>query len=103
MGVTERNNPDIFNGLFVDVLSVNAERVRVKGRGLRAVSLTIQQAGDLLRPTHALCYASIQGLTLANKLIRLLDIKHHNFTIRHLLVGISRASSSTLVEVGASL
>ena len=99
MCCTERNKTDFFNGLFVTVQSVSSERVRVKATGKRPVSLSIAEAGQL-RLTHALCYASVQGYTLRDKLIRLLDVKHHNFTSRHLLVGMSRASSSTLVEVG---
>ena len=102
MVCTERNRPNLYNGLFVNVLSVDSEKVRVKGAGTRAVSLGLAQAGSVLRLTHCLCYASVQGLTLRDKLIRLLDVKHRFFCSRHLLVGLSRATSSTLCEVGVT-
>ena len=48
------------------------------------------------RPSHAVTYASCQGLTLHNR-IRL-DLESCHLTLRHLYVGASRATSSELLE-----
>ena len=54
---------------------------------------------ELLRatwPSHAVTYASCQGLTLHNR-VRL-DLESCHLTLRHLYVGASRATSSELLE-----
>ena len=71
----------------------------VQGAGLKAVSLSLCEAGQLLRLSHAIVYASCQGLTIQG-LVRLRDVRHHRFTKRMLLVGISRATAAANVEVG---
>ena len=48
---------------------------------------------------HALCYGSIQGCTMANKRILLLDTTRAYFTLRHLIVGVSRATHQDNVHV----
>ena len=48
------------------------------------------------RPSHAVTYASCQGLTLHNR-VRL-DLESCHLTLRHLYVGASRATSSELLE-----
>ena len=63
------------------------------------VKLTYEQASKWLRPTHALCYGSIQGCTMANKRILLLDTTRAHFTLRHLIVGVSRATHQDKVHV----
>ena len=95
---TPRSREQLYNGQFVTVVSVSAHLVRV--RGTQLVSLSHAMAGTILRPSHSITYASCQGLTFANQIVRLLDVRHHCFTGRHLLVGLSRASSASLVEVG---
>jgi hypothetical protein len=50
-----------------------------------------------LRLPYALTYASCQALTL--KGVVRLETESSNMTLRHLYVGISRATAASLVEV----
>ena len=53
-----------------------------------------------MRLTYALWYASIQGRTLKDKHILLLDTMHRDyFTMRHLIVGMSRATHGQYVHL----
>ena len=61
------------------------------------LSLTPEDVVKHLRLCHALTYASCQGLTLQGQVRLECDSVH--LTLRHLYVGISRATSSDLVEV----
>ena len=63
------------------------------------VKLSYENASKWLRPMHALCYGSIQGCTMANKRILLLDTTRAYFTLRHLIVGVSRATHQDNVHV----
>ena len=49
------------------------------------------------RLAHALTYASSQGLTLQGRVH--LDTRSEHFTLRHLYIGCSRATSGNLLEV----
>ena len=53
----------------------------------------------LLRLTHAMCYFTVQGRTLRNKRILLVDAEHPFFQRRSLIVGLSRATHGDLVHV----
>ena len=53
----------------------------------------------LLRLTHAMCYYTIQGRTLKNKRVLLLDTEFKYFTSRALTVGLSRVTHSAHVSV----
>ena len=66
-------------GVFVAVAEVEPDGVRLDNR-----------------PSHAVTYASCQGLTL-HKRVRL-DLESCHLTLRHLYVGASRATSSELLE-----
>lgn len=94
-----KNKKNFYNGLFVRVQSTSSERVVVQGSDLEPVSLSLAEAAKNLRLCSAICYAAVQGLTIQG-LIRLRDVKNHRFTTRHLLVGMSRATAASLVEVG---
>ena len=61
------------------------------------VTLCLDQLVRCARPCHALTYAGCQGLTLPGR-VRLETLSTH-FTLRHLYVGCSRATSSVLLEV----
>jgi hypothetical protein len=81
------------NGLFYEVEKVNQEMVRLSN----GLLLTHEQAVQSLRLCYALTYASCQGLTLPG-VVRL-DTKSDHFTLKHLYVGLSRATGADLVEV----
>jgi hypothetical protein len=80
-------------GMFYEVAAVDETFVELTS-GLK---LTHEQALKSLRLSYALTYASCQGLTLKG-LLRL-DTQSPNFTLKHLYVGISRATAADLVEV----
>jgi len=64
-----------------------------------AFSLSHEAAARLLRVQHALVYASIQGRTMRQTHIGLMDVHHENFTIRHLIVALSRATHGEYVHI----
>ena len=67
------------------------------------VELTHAEASANLRLTYALCYANIQGRTLSEKHVCLLDTAHPRyFTTRHLIVGVSRATHGRYVHVASA-
>ena len=63
------------------------------------LKLSHAEASKNLRLTFALCYATVQGRTLRDKHIVLLDTRRHFFTMRHLIVGLSRATAGRFVHV----
>ena len=52
-----------------------------------------------LRMTYALCYYSAQGTTIRRKHVVLFDSHKKHFTLRHLNVGLSRATHGCYVHV----
>ncbi len=80
-------------GLFYEVEEVTEEVVRLTA----GLVLTHEQAVQSLRLCYAITYASCQGLTLPG-VVRL-DTKSDHFTLKHLYVGLSRATAADLVEV----
>jgi hypothetical protein len=61
--------------------------------------LTHARAVAILRLQHALVYASIQGRTMRQKKIGLMDTWNLNFTIRHLIVAVARATEGQYVHI----
>ena len=80
-------------GLFYEVAGVTPEWLILEG-GLK---LSHEHASKSLRLAYAITYASCQGLTLRG-VVRL-ETQSPNFTLRHLYVGISRATAAGLAEV----
>ena len=80
-------------GMFYTVAACDEEKVELN----TGVSLTHQQAFESLRLSYALTYASCQGLTLPG-VVRL-DTQSSHFTMKHLYVGLSRATAADLAEV----
>ena len=64
--------------------------------------LTHVKAAKILRLQHALVYASIQGRTMRQKHVCLLNTAHRHFTVRHLIVATSRATHGAFVHVSAA-
>jgi hypothetical protein len=79
-------------GLWYTVRSVNETHVTFDG-----LTLTREDTVQWTRLAFALVFASVQGLTLHGH-VRL-ETNSPNFTLRHLYVGISRATSADLVSV----
>ena len=80
-------------GIFVEVKACDAEKVTLDND----LTLTHAQVCQSLRLSHAITYASCQGLTLPGR-VRL-ETQSGFLTTRHLYVGASRGTASELVEV----
>ena len=65
----------------------------------KPVKIAFEDVPLLLRLTHAVCYFTVQGRTIENEHILLLDTSHHHFTKRSLIVGASRATHHRYVHV----
>ena len=63
------------------------------------IELTLEETSRWLRLSYAVCYYSIQGRTIKNRSILLLDTGHMYYTVRNLIVGISRASRGSQVMI----
>ena len=91
-------------GLFYEVAEIRSDVAKEVAANNGAIVkltsglvLTHEQAVQSLRLTYALTYASCQGLTLPG-VVRL-DTRSDHFTLKHLYVGLSRATAADLVEV----
>ena len=62
-------------------------------------TLTHAEVARVFRLQHALVYANIQGRTMREKHICLLDTANRNFTARHLIVALSRATRGKYAHV----
>jgi hypothetical protein len=77
-----------------------AEEYRQAMRDLKTWhTLGHEEAAKILRLQHALVYANIQGRTMREKHICLMDTANRNFTVRHLIVAVSRATHGRYVHV----
>ena len=77
-----------------------AEERRKAMRELKSYyTLSHAEAARVLRLQHALVYASIQGRTMREKHICLMDTANGNFTVRHLIVAVSRATHGKYVHI----
>ena len=80
-------------GLFVIVAGVTrTEIILDDGQTLKHADC------GCLRLSHAITYASCQGLTLEGR-VRLCECSHPAFTLKHLYVGSSRCTAAALLEV----
>ena len=84
-------------GLFYEVEEVRDDLKEKTVQLTSGLVLTHEQAVQSLRLCYALTYASCQGLTLPG-VVRL-DTQSSHFTMKHLYVGLSRATAADLVEV----
>ena len=69
-------------------------------KGDEKVEIEIQDMCSQLRLTHAMCYYTIQGRTIKNRDIVLLDTNHPHFTVRSLIVALSRVEDSKYLHIG---
>ena len=60
----------------------------------------LEDACAQLRLCHAQCYYTCQGRTVLDRHIVLLDTTHKHFSVRALIVGLSRATHSRWLHVG---
>jgi hypothetical protein len=81
-------------GILVEVTELTPERVSLSN----GAELTAAQICKCTRLAHCLCYSSVQGLTLPG-IVRCSDTQSPMLNLRHLYVGISRATAAANVEV----
>ena len=99
----EGRKGNLYNGAFYTVQSIDIEepfQIHLQSPDQSIINLSREDVSKYMRLTHAITYASFEGLTL-NGRIRLCDVRHLKFTWRKLFVALSRATSSKLVEVDA--
>ncbi len=90
---TRSTTKGLRNGMLYIVQLVGETTVLEGG-----VSLTKQEVSKYLRPSFAQTYAGSQAVTLQGR-VELCDTTNHRFTTRMLLMGLSRATAYTLVQV----
>ena len=67
-----------------------------------SVKIPIDEVCSQLRPTHAMCYYTMQGRTVKNRHMILLDTGSEHFSVRALIVGLSRVESGSFLHIGDS-
>lgn len=70
------------------------------GRADETVEVPIDCMCSQLRMTHAMCYYTVQGRTVKERHVLLLDTDHPHFSVRALIVGMSRATHGQYVHIG---
>ena len=63
------------------------------------VKLTHFETCAMLRLTYALCYYSAQGTTIRDRHVVLFDTRNDKYTMRHLNVGMSRATNGRYIHI----
>jgi len=63
------------------------------------IRVTHKTAMEKLRLTHCLLYSNIQGMTIKDRHVALMDCDHPHFTLRDLNTGVSRATNGAFVHV----
>jgi len=66
------------------------------------VTVPIEDVCSQLRPTHAMCYYTMQGRTVKNRHLVLLDTSSIYFSVRALIVGLSRVEEGSFLHIGDS-
>ena len=84
----------LLKGVFYEVKSCDADSVTLTNDQ----KLSHDEAIKFLRLSYAITYASSQGLTLHGR-VRLEDTDNRHFGLRHLFVGASRCTGSSLLEI----
>ena len=64
------------------------------------IGVYLEDACEQLRMCHAMCYYTVQGRTVRDRHIVLLDTAHPHFSVRALIVGLSRATHGRYLHVG---
>ena len=86
----------IRNNVLYTIFKIEDDTVTVKGD--EEIRLTFAQVQQLLRLTFVRTYASIQGTEFSTTL-RLHCTNHRHFTMRHLLVGMSRCQDRKQLDI----
>ena len=101
MRVIGHKKPCIKSQIY-EVTECNDQRIILKAIAdddKSQIAVSTPTVAQCCRMFHACTYSKAQGLTIPG-LIVLADSDHANFTIKHLNMGITRTTHSSLVEIG---
>ena len=98
---------DVVQGVMYIVQAITEDHVELKMRAEYCrgapddtVKLQRSEVVRQLRLSHAMCYYTVQGRTVRDKHILLLDTDHTHFSVRALIVGLSRATHGKWLHIG---
>ena len=81
-------------------LNVQMQPEYCHGADDEQASVPLEDVCEQLRLTHAMCFYTTQGRTVRDRHIVLLDTANRNFSVRALIVGLSRATHGSFLHVG---
>ena len=85
--------------LYIGAFSV----VRMRPEyGDEEIEVPLAEVPYLLRLTHAMCYYTMQARTVKNRHMVLLDTDSKHFSVRALIVGLSRVEEGSFLHIGDS-
>ena len=87
----------IYNSQLLRVIRWSSEGLELQCTAQR---YTVPQNWGSLRHAASICYAAVQGRSCTNQTVVLWDTTSKRFTRRHLVMGLSRASSIHDVWIG---
>ena len=91
------NSKKVLNGTEYVVKEVGENRVELEG--CNNIVLNFDEASRFLRLRYAVCYFTIQGRTLRGQHILLFDKGSPHFSVRHLIVGLSRVIAGHFAHI----
>ena len=97
----------VVQGVVYVVVSMDPEAVHLEmlpeyrhGAAGEQAKVPWEDVCGQLRMAHAMCYYTSQGRTIRDRHIVLLDTTHQHFSVRALIVGLSRATHGSYLHVG---
>ena len=92
----------ILNGTEYIVKEIDEDRVVVQSApdygGGDDIALNFEDASRYLRLRYAMCYFTVQGRTFRDHIL-MLDKHSPHFSVRHLIVGLSRVTAGGLAHI----
>ncbi|MEM1009603.1 MAG: hypothetical protein AAGJ35_11425, partial [Myxococcota bacterium] len=67
--------------------------------GTKQIELTHKEASLSLRLSYAIAYPSVHGRTVKDSDVVVMNTEHNYFTVRHLVVGLSRVTQGCFVDI----
>ena len=97
----------VVQGVVYCVMEITEDSVRLQmmpdyrhGRKDEEVTIPLEDVCSQLRPTHAMCYFTVQGRTVKDRHVVLMDTGSKHFSVRALIVGLSRTTHGSFLHIG---
>ena len=97
----------VVQGVIYTVTAINEEGIELqmlpeyrRGADDETTSVPWDEVCAQMRLCTALCYYTAQGRTIRDRHIVLLDTTHQHFSVRALIVGLSRATHGKWLHIG---